>query len=207
MNKTEVTEKIRESRIIPVIRTDSAGKAKNIIEALVKGGIDILEVTMTIPGAPRLIAELTDEYKGAAIIGAGTVLDKKTARKCVEAGAKFIVSPILNAEVVSFCNQSEIVVMPGALTPTEIFTAWKAGADIVKVFPVGAAGGAPYVKAVKAVFPHIEIVPTGGIRLENAVDYINAGAFAVGMGGELTKDEQSSITTNARRLRDTFKLK
>lgn len=206
MNKTEVIEKIRELRIIPVIRSESADRAKLVVEALVKGGINILEITMTIAGAIELIAELTIEYKDAAIIGAGTVLDKNTARKCVEAGAKFVVSPILNSETVSFCSQSEIVVMPGALTPTEIYAAWRAGADAVKIFPVSAAGGASYVKALKTVFPHIELIPTGGINLETAVDYIKAGALAVGMGGELIKDNDSIISTYARQLLETLKL-
>lgn len=201
MKKRQVIETIKQTGIIPVIRTDSADRAQIIIEALVKGGIDVLEVTMTIPGAPQLIARLIDQYKETAIIGAGTVLNKETARQCVEAGAKFIVSPIFNAEIVSFCNQNEITVMPGALTPTEIHTASEAGADIVKVFPVSAMGGASYIKAVKTVFPHIEMIPTGGINLENAVEYIKAGALAVGMGGELTKGKESIVTTNARNLR------
>ena len=205
MKKIEIIERIKETKIIPVIRTDSADKARIIIEALVKGGIDVLEVTMTIPGAVDLIAELTNQYKETAIIGAGTVLDKETAQKCSEAGAEFIVSPILNLETVFFCNQNEITVMPGALTPTEIYTAKKAGADMVKVFPVSAMGGATYIKAVKTVLPHVEIVPTGGVNLEDAVDYIKAGALAIGMGGELTKDKESVITKQARNLLNQIK--
>ncbi len=205
MKKIEIIQRIKETKIIPVIRTDSADKARIIIEALVKGGIDVLEVTMTIPGAVDLIAELTNQYKETAIIGAGTVLDKETAQKCIEAGAEFIVSPILNLETVFFCNQNEITVMPGALTPTEIYTAKKAGADMVKVFPVSAMGGATYIKAVKTVLPHVEIVPTGGVNLEDAVDYIKAGALAVGMGGELTKDKESVITKQARNLLNQIK--
>jgi 2-dehydro-3-deoxyphosphogluconate aldolase/(4S)-4-hydroxy-2-oxoglutarate aldolase len=205
MKKIEIIQRIKETKIIPVIRTDSADKARIIIEALVKGGIDVLEVTMTIPGAVDLIAELTNQYKETAIIGAGTVLDKETAQKCIEAGAEFIVSPILNLETVFFCNQNEITVMPGALTPTEIYTAKKAGADMIKVFPVSAMGGATYIKAVKTVLPHVEIVPTGGVNLEDAVDYIKAGALAVGMGGELTKDKESVITKQARNLLNQIK--
>ncbi len=200
MNKIQVIEKIREIGIIPVIRTDSAEQAKSIIEALIQGGIDVLEVTMTIPNAIDLIAELTDNYKNKAIIGAGTVLDKDTAQKCIESGAKFIVSPILDLETVSFCNRIEITVMPGAVTPTEIFTAWKAGADTVKIFPVSAVGGVSYLKAVKAVFPQIEFVPTGGVNLENAIDYIKAGALAVGIGSELTTGLKSTITKNTQIL-------
>ncbi len=207
MNKTQVIEKIRETGIIPVIRVDSAQKAKAVIKALIRGGIDVLEVTMTIPSAIKLIERLTIEYKSAALIGAGTVLDKDTARKCVESGAKFIVSPILDLETVSFCNQNEIAVMPGAVTPTEIFTAWKVGADIVKIFPVSAVGGVSYLKAVKTVFPHIEMVPTGGVNLENAIDYIKAGALAAGMGSELTKEKEPVITKHARNLRDKIRRK
>ncbi len=201
MDKTEVIEKIRDTKIIPVIRAESADKAQIIIEALVRGGIDVLEITMTIPNAVELIARLSDEYKNTAVvIGAGTVLDKKTAQKCVRAGAKFVVSPILNLEIVSFCNQNKTAVMPGALTPTEIFTARQAGADIVKVFPVSAMGGVSYLKAVKTVFPHIEMIPTGGINLKNAVDYIKAGALAVGLGSELTKAKELTVTTKTRNL-------
>lgn len=207
MKKKQVIETIKETKIIPVIRTDSADKAKIIIKALIKGGIDVLEVTMTIPGAVELIAELVNQYKNKAIIGAGTILDKNTAQKCIEAGAEFIVSPIFNAEIVSFCNRNEITVMAGALTPTEIYTARIAGADMVKVFPVSAMGGASYVKAVKAVFPNVEIVPTGGVKLENAVDYLKAGALAVGMGGELTNEKESVITNNAYNLLRQIKSK
>lgn len=206
MKKNEIIERIKETKIIPVIRTNSADKAKTIIAALINGGIDVLEVTMTIPGAVGLIARLSDEYENSAVvIGAGTVLDAETARNCIEAGAKFVVSPFLNVEIISFCNRNEIAVMPGALTPTEIFTARQVGADMVKVFPVSAMGGASYIKAVKTVFPQIDIVPTGGISLDSAVDYIKAGASAVGIGGELTGVEESIITKQARNLLDRIK--
>lgn len=207
MNKTEVIEKIREIGIIPVVRAGSHEEAQTVIKALIAGGINVLEVTMTIPDAVELIARLTGEYRNATVIGAGTVLDKQTAEKCIEAGAKFIVSPILDLETVSFCNENEITVLAGALTPTEIFAAWKAGADLVKVFPVSAMGGISYLKAVKTVFPQIKFVPTGGINLENTVDYIKSGAFAVGIGGELTKGQESIITEKARNIRNIIKLK
>ena len=207
MSKTEVIEKIREVGIIPVVRAGSHEEAQIVIKALIAGGINVLEVTMTIPNAVELIARLTGEYRNATVIGAGTVLDRQSAEKCIEAGAKFIVSPILDLETVSFCNENEIAVLVGALTPTEIFTAWKAGADLVKVFPVSAMGGVSYLKAIKTVFPQIEFVPTGGINLENAVDYIKSGAFAVGIGGELTKGQESIITEKARNIRNIIKLK
>jgi len=207
MNKSEVIERIREIGIIPVIRADSHAKAQIIIKALIAGGINVLEVTMTIPNAVELIEQLTGEYKNTAVIGAGTVLDKQTADRCIGAGAQFIVSPILDLETVSFCSENEIAVLPGALTPTEIFAARKAGADLIKVFPVSAMGGVSYLKAIKTVFPQIEFVPTGGINLENAIDYIKAGAFAVGIGGELTKGQESIVTEKARNIKNIVKSK
>ena len=189
MNKTRILETIRETRIIPVIRTKSLEEAKTIVEAVLAGGIMVLEITMTTPGALDLIGEYARKYGDEAIVGAGTVTDAETARKCFDAGAKFIVSPVFDQESVAFCNQNELIVMPGALTPTEIFNAHKRGADIVKVFPVSAMGGASYLKAVKSVFPGIEIVPTGGVTLENFDDYLKAGALAVGIGGNLTAEK------------------
>ena len=200
MKKSQVLKKIREVGIIPVIRTTSADEARSVIGAILAGGIKILEITMTIPNAVELIENLAQELNNDAIIGAGTVLDIETVQKCIEAGAKFIVSPIFDAKIVSLCNQSSIVVISGALTPTEIFIAWQNGADLVKVFPASAMGGASYLKAVKAVFPQIEIVPTGGVNLENATDFIEAGAFAVGIGGELTASYPSMIIELARNL-------
>ena len=207
MNKDEVIEKIRNTRIIPVIRADSHEKVQTIIKAIVAGGIDVLEITMTIPNAVELIKQLTSEYKSGVVIGAGTVLDKQTAEKCIEAGAKFIVSPILDLETVSFCNRSEIAALPGALTPTEIYSAQKAGADLIKVFPISAMGGVSYLKAVKTIFPQIELIPTGGINLENAADYIKSGAFAIGIGGELTKGLETTITKNAQNLSNSIKFR
>ena len=207
MNKSEVIEKIRNTGIIPVIRADSQEKAQTIIKAIVAGGINVLEITMTIPNAVELIKQLTSEYKSGVVIGAGTVLDKQTAEKCIEAGAKFIVSPILDLETVSFCNRSEIAALPGALTPTEIYSAQKAGADLIKIFPISAMGGVSYLKAVKTIFPQIEFVPTGGINLENAADYIKSGAFAIGIGGELTKGLETTITKNAQNLSNSIKFR
>jgi 2-dehydro-3-deoxyphosphogluconate aldolase/(4S)-4-hydroxy-2-oxoglutarate aldolase len=200
MEKLKVLKKIKDVGIIPVIRTKSADEARSVSGAILAGGINILEITMTIPNAVELIENLAQELNNEAIIGAGTVLDIETAQKCIEAGAKFIVSPIFDAKIVSLCNQSSIVVISGALTPTEIFIAWNSGADLVKVFPASAMGGASYLKAVKAVFPQIEIVPTGGVNLENATDFIEAGAFAVGIGGELTAGYPSMIIEVARNL-------
>ena len=206
MDKRQVIEKIKTVRVIPVIRTASAEQAESVVEALIEGGLTVLEVTLTIPGAFELIERLTSRYGNTALIGAGTVLDAEAAQKCLAAGAKFIVSPILDLETVAFCRREEIAVMPGALTPTEIFRAHQVGADLVKIFPVSAMGGAAYLKAVKAVFPQMELIPTGGINAETAVEYLRAGACAVGIGGELTQSDQAEIIRHARRLRDVIKL-
>lgn len=184
MNKAEVIEKITQIGVLPVIRAESPDEARQVVEAVRKGGITTIEITMTVPNAVDLIADLAKSFDDI-LIGAGTVLDVETAQKCVEAGAKFIISPALNFETIKFCNQAEIVVMPGALTPTEIVAAWNAGADFVKVFPASAVGGASYLKAVKAPLPHVKLIPTGGVSLKTAADFIKAGAEAVGVGGEL----------------------
>jgi 2-dehydro-3-deoxyphosphogluconate aldolase/(4S)-4-hydroxy-2-oxoglutarate aldolase len=184
-DKAEVISRLTSIGIIPVVRAESTEMARRAVAAILKGGISVLEITMTVPGAVGVIKELSAEIDPEVIIGAGTVLDPLTARDCVEAGAEFIVSPALNLETIAFCGQQGIAVMPGALTPTEVVTAWTAGADFVKVFPAGAVGGASYIKALKAPLPHIKIVPTGGVSLETATAFIKAGAEALGVGGEL----------------------
>ncbi|HEX8369395.1 MAG TPA: bifunctional 4-hydroxy-2-oxoglutarate aldolase/2-dehydro-3-deoxy-phosphogluconate aldolase [Pyrinomonadaceae bacterium] len=185
MNKSDVISQITETGVIPVIRAASADEARRAIDAIKAGGIVIFEITMTVPGAVRLIEKLAASYGAEALIGAGTVLDAATARDCIDAGAQFIISPALNLDTILFCNQAETVVMPGALTPTEIVTAWNAGADFVKVFPAGALGGASYLKSLKAPLPHIKLIPTGGVSLQTAADFIKAGASAVGVGADL----------------------
>ncbi len=184
-NKQEVLAQIRELGIVPVIRAGSHDEARGVVEAIVKGGINVLEVTMTIPDAAGLIDKLTNEYQNDALIGAGTILDAEAAQKCFNAGAKFIVSPLFDAETVEFCRARSIVVMPGAMTVTEIYRASQAGADAVKIFPAAALGGVSFLKAVKTVLPEIELMPTGGVTLKTATDYLQAGAIAVGIGGEL----------------------
>ena len=185
MTKQQVLQKIREIGIVPVIRADSADEATAAIEAIRAGGVDVFEVTMTVPGAVDLIAKLSAKFGDSALIGAGTVLTPEQAKDCSAAGAKFIISPALNLETIKLCSEKEIAVMPGALTPTEIITAWTAGADFVKVFPCGAMGGASYIKSLKAPLPQIEIIPTGGVSLKTAADFIRAGAAALGVGADL----------------------
>lgn len=204
MTKDEVIDRIRECGVLPVIRASSAEEALAVVDAIAAGGITAIEMTMTVPGAVEAIARLTAK-RPDLLIGAGTVMDPETARECVQAGAEFIVSPATNFDTIEYCNEKEIVVMPGALTPTEIVNAWDAGADIVKVFPADAMGGAKYLKSLKAPLPHIRIIPTGGVSLANAADLIRAGAEAIGVGADLVdsaairENRAGDITEAARR--------
>jgi 2-dehydro-3-deoxyphosphogluconate aldolase / (4S)-4-hydroxy-2-oxoglutarate aldolase len=207
-NKNEVIEKIRQIGVLPVIRANSEREARQVIDAVQSGGITTIEVMMTVPNAVSLIETLSKDYGDALLIGAGTVLTKEIAAQCIKAGAKFIVSPTLNLGTIEFCNGQEIVVMPGAMTPTEILTAWNAGADFVKVFPASAVGGASYLKSVKAPLPQIRLIPTGGVSLDTAAAFIKAGAEAVGVGGELVdlkairENRPEIITERAQQFRE-----
>lgn len=184
MEKAEVLEIIKREKLVPVVRTNDTGGARAAIKALSKCGIKVFEITMTVPNAVELIAEL-NESDSDVLLGAGTVLDKNQAEKCIKAGAKFVVSPAFDAETVRFCKENNVAVMPGSLTPTEVLAAWKAGADCVKVFPCDAMGGAKYLKTLKTLFPHIEMMPTGGVALDTIADFFKAGAAAVGVGADL----------------------
>jgi 2-dehydro-3-deoxyphosphogluconate aldolase/(4S)-4-hydroxy-2-oxoglutarate aldolase len=185
MNKTDVINEIIRTGIIPVVRAESSDEAVRAIEAIREGGLSILEITMTVPGAIRVIEQVAVRYGSDAMVGAGTVLDETTARACINAGARFIVSPALDRDTIACCRKYSVVVMPGALTPTEVVQAWTAGADFVKVFPAGAVGGASYIKALKAPLPQVQVVPTGGVSLKTAADFIKAGASALGVGADL----------------------
>ena len=193
MNKSEVIRRIRECGVLPVIRASSKEAALSIIDAIVAGGIDTIEVTMTVPDAISLIAQLTKDREDL-LIGAGSVLDPEQARDCINAGAKFIVSPATNFDTIEYCNEKAIVVMPGALTPTEILNASEAGADIVKVFPADSMGGAKYLRSLKAPMPHLKLIPTGGVDQSTAADFIKAGAEAIGVGADLV--DQKAIREN-----------
>ena len=184
MKKAEVIQKIKDIGVIPVVRATSADEAMRVIDAIREGGISVLEITMTVPGALKVIKEVSSRY-GDVLVGAGTVLDPEIAEACVSSGAQFVVSPALNLETIACCRRLDVAVMPGALTPTEVVQAWNAGADFVKVFPAGAVGGASYLKALKAPLPQIELVPTGGVSLTSAGDFIRAGAAALGVGTDL----------------------
>jgi 2-dehydro-3-deoxyphosphogluconate aldolase/(4S)-4-hydroxy-2-oxoglutarate aldolase len=204
MNRTDVLSKIREVGVVPVLRAESAEQAFTIAEAIRAGGIPILEVTMTVPGAIDVIAGLSARYGEEVLIGGGTVLDPETARAAIIAGASFIVSPALNLQTIELCKRYSIAVCPGALTPTEVITAWQAGADVVKVFPCGAMGGAKYLKSLKAPLPHVEMIPTGGVSLSTAAEFIAAGAIALGVGADLV-DTSAVKKGEAHRITDTAK--
>lgn len=201
MTKNEVIKQIKDTGVIPVVRASSADEAMRAIDAIREGGISILEITMTVPGAVALIEQVAARYGNDALVGAGTVLDPETATACISAGAQFVVSPALNLETIACCRRQDIVIMPGALTPTEVVHAWNGGADFVKVFPAGAVGGPSYLKALKAPLPQIELVPTGGVSLKTAADFIKAGAAALGVGADLVdvkalREGQASLITD-----------
>jgi 2-dehydro-3-deoxyphosphogluconate aldolase/(4S)-4-hydroxy-2-oxoglutarate aldolase len=204
MKKEDVLKKITDIGIVPVVRAESASEALAVANAIRAGGVPILEITMTVPGAIELIRKLSDSLGDEVLIGAGTVIDPDTAAKCIQAGARFIVSPSLNLSVIELCQNQSIPVCPGALTPTEVVTAWQAGADVVKIFPCGAMGGAKYIKALKAPLPQIPMMPTGGVTLETASEFIAAGAVALGVGADLVNlkairnGEPEKITNAAR---------
>jgi 2-dehydro-3-deoxyphosphogluconate aldolase/(4S)-4-hydroxy-2-oxoglutarate aldolase len=176
-----------EIGIVPVVRARSPREALLAAQAVCEGGIPIVEITMTVPGALEVIRELAKGDSSKILLGAGTVLDVETAARCQEAGAQFLVSPGLNLATVEFAVREKLLIMAGALTPTEVLTAWNAGADFVKIFPCGQLGGANYIRALKGPLPQIAMVPTGGVNLNTAADFLAAGACALGVGGELVQ--------------------
>jgi 2-dehydro-3-deoxyphosphogluconate aldolase/(4S)-4-hydroxy-2-oxoglutarate aldolase len=176
---------IRAVGIIPVIRTESADAALAVVEALAEAGLAVAEITMTVPGAMDAIASVAKRFGERVLVGAGTVTDADTARRAVDAGAEFIVSPCLVPEVIDAARRSDVAVLPGALTPTEVLEAFRLGGDMVKVFPAQNVGGASYLRALRGPFPEIPLVPTGGVTLDNVREMFEAGAAAVGVGGEL----------------------
>jgi 2-dehydro-3-deoxyphosphogluconate aldolase/(4S)-4-hydroxy-2-oxoglutarate aldolase len=184
MNREAVRARIEEIGIIPAIRVSSAQDAAFVAEAISSGGIPIVEVTMTVPGAIDVISDLARNSPDI-IVGAGTVWDTETARRCLDAGVKFLTSTGLDLEVVEFAVKQNIVVFPGALTPTEVMLAWKAGSDFVKIFPCAQVGGVSYIGALKRPFPQIPLIASGGVNQQTAADFILAGAAALGIGGDL----------------------
>jgi 2-dehydro-3-deoxyphosphogluconate aldolase / (4S)-4-hydroxy-2-oxoglutarate aldolase len=205
MDKKAVLDRIVATGVIPVIRAQSADEAASAIAAIQKGGVSVLEITMTVPGAIELIREVARRATDA-LVGAGTVLDPESALACIDAGARFIVSPALNLATIAACREAGVAVLPGALTPTEVLTAWNAGADFVKVFPANALGGPSYLKSLKAPLPQVKLVPTGGVNLQTAKDFIKAGASALGVGADLVdlqalrRGDAELVTERARKF-------
>jgi 2-dehydro-3-deoxyphosphogluconate aldolase/(4S)-4-hydroxy-2-oxoglutarate aldolase len=184
MNKEQVHAKIEELGILPAVRTSSAAEARFAAETVAKAGIPIVEITMTVPGAVDVISDLA-KHLPEVIVGAGTVLDLETAEHCLKVGARFLTSPGLDLEIVRFARKEHVLVMAGALTPTEVIAAWKAGSDLVKIFPCAQVGGDSYIKALKGPFPKVPLIASGGVNQQTASAFILAGAAALGIGGEL----------------------
>jgi 2-dehydro-3-deoxyphosphogluconate aldolase/(4S)-4-hydroxy-2-oxoglutarate aldolase len=211
MNKSEVIKRLIEIGVIPVVRASSSAEALEAVAAIKAGGVPIVEITMTVPGAVDVIKEVATKEGTEVLVGAGTVLDAETARACILAGAEFIVSPALNLETIALCRRYSKVVAAGALTPTEVLTAWQAGADFVKIFPCDSLGGAKYLKSLKAPLPQIELIPTGGVSLITAADFIKAGASALGVGSDLVdvkalrEGQANLITERARQFVEIVK--
>jgi len=204
MEKREVFNRMMSEGLVPVIRVSSAQEAIDVADAIKEGGVTLIEITMSVPGAIDVIKALAQKYRDEIILGAGTVLDPETARAALLAGAQFIVTPTLNFDVIHLAHRYSAVVVPGAMTPTEILAAWNAGADMVKVFPAAQLGGPEYLKAIRGPLPQILLVPTGGVNLQNAGAFIKAGAAALGVGGELVdkkavKEKQFSVITENTR--------
>lgn len=184
MERDEVLTRIIESGIVAVIRMKDSGRLLKVIKAVRGGGVKCIEITMTVPGAIEVIRSLSAAVQPDVLVGAGTVVDEATAEIVIDAGAKFVVGPVLNLDIVALCRKREVAVMPGCYTPTEIFSAWTAGADIVKVFPATSLGP-KYFKGLRGPFPDIRLMPTGGVTIDNVGEWIKAGACAVGIGSDL----------------------
>ena len=185
MTSQEILAFITGIGIVPIVRVASADSAVQAVEAIYRGGVRTAEITMTVPGAIRALEQVADRLGDRMILGAGTVLDPETARTCMLAGAQFFVTPALRLSTIEMARRYSKVVFPGALTPTEVLSAWEAGADAVKIFPCGNLGGPKYIKALKGPFPHIAMIPTGGVNLETAGDFLKAGACAIAVGTEM----------------------
>ena len=187
MDKAFVAKRIREIGIIAVVRASSGDEALMAVDAVSSGGIPIVEITMTVPGAIEIIRQVVNGRGSQILVGAGTVLDADVAARCIDAGAEFIVSPGFDLETVQRVKGEGKLMMAGALTASEVIAAWKAGSDFVKVFPCGQVGGAAYIKALRGPLPQIPLVPTGGVNLTTAADFLAAGAAALGVGGEIVQ--------------------
>jgi 2-dehydro-3-deoxyphosphogluconate aldolase / (4S)-4-hydroxy-2-oxoglutarate aldolase len=183
--KDKALGRIHDVGVIPIVRTRSADDALRAAEAIIASGIGIAEITMTVPNALGVVEQVTKRFGEQVLVGAGTILDSDSCEAAIAAGADFIVTPSFDPRVIEMAQKHSKPCVPGALSPTEVLAAWRTGADLVKIFPCGPVGGPKYIKALKGPFPQIELVPTGGVSLENTADFIRAGAAAVAVGGEL----------------------
>ena len=205
-----ITAAIEHAGIVAVIRMKDAAPLRSVVDAIAAGGVRVLEVTMTVPGAVELIAELAPSLPGGFLLGAGTVTDAETAERVIAAGARFVVGPVLNRGVIDVCRRHDVVVAPGCFSPTEILSAWDAGADIVKVFPATVLGPG-YFKDVRGPLPQVRLMPTGGVSVENAAEWIRAGAFAIGVGTALVSPKDvdarkfDAIAAKARQFVDAVR--
>jgi 2-dehydro-3-deoxyphosphogluconate aldolase/(4S)-4-hydroxy-2-oxoglutarate aldolase len=205
MTVEEIIRRIEETGIVPVIRAANPAEASRAVEAVCAGGISIVEITMTVPDAPRVLREVA-RANSDFLIGAGTVLNAKQAEICIDAGARFLVSPGLSSEVIHTAAKHGVLAIPGAFTPTEVMAARELGADVIKIFPCGSGGGPSHIKALRAPFPACRFIPTGGVTLKNAEEYLAAGAFALGIGAELAdlaalrRNEPHKLTEAAKSL-------
>ena len=204
--RENVLNRLREVGVVPIVRVSNPDDAFKAVEAVVAGGVPVVEITMGVPNALRVMEQVVEQFGESVLLGAGTVLDSETCRAALLAGAEFIVTPSLDVKVIETSRRYSKACIPGALTPTEIVTAWQAGADMVKVFPCGPVGGPNYLRSLRGPLPQIDFVPTGGIDLESTPDYIRAGAAAVAVGGELVsrkalqEGKTEVITANARKF-------
>lgn len=204
LKKYDVLKRIEKTGIVAVVRAENEEKAKNIAYACMEGGIDAIEITFTVPGAHKVIESLVNEFGNSLIVGAGTVLDSETARMAILAGAQFIVSPAFDFDTAKLCNRYQIPYMPGCMTLTEMIKALEAGVDIIKVFP-GSAFGPSFIKAIKGPLPQANLMPTGGVNLDNVDQWIKSGCIAVGVGGALTKGTKEEITELAKNFIEKIK--
>lgn len=205
-SKDKALAHLRALGLVPIVRAPSPEDALRAAEAIIEGGIDIAEITMTVPNAIRVMERVVEKFGERVLLGAGTILDSESCRAALLAGAEFIVTPALDVRVIETAHRYSKACIPGALTPTEIVTAWQAGADMVKIFPAGPVGGPKYIKALRGPFPHIDFVPTGGVNLETTPEFIKAGSAAVAVGGELVdlkalrEGKLDVIAANARKF-------
>ncbi|MBM80509.1 MAG: 2-dehydro-3-deoxyphosphogluconate aldolase [Planctomycetaceae bacterium] len=200
MDRQEQLQRVLDCGIVSIIRASSGEQLVNVAKALYEGGIDVIEVTFTVPGVLDIISAVRDELGDKILLGAGTVLDTESARAAILAGAEFIVTPTVNEDVIKVCNRYSKAIMPGAFTPTEVLKAWEAGADIVKIFPADAVGPS-YLKAIHGPMPQVRLLPTGGVNLDTLPAFVNAGACAVGLGSSLV-EKKAVEEGNMDRIRD-----